>query len=521
MSQMLKSSGGLAAATMASRILGLFREIVYARFMGAGWVADAFVLAFMIPNLLRRLLGEGALTAAFIPVFKEKEKNEGEAEMWRSASAVVSGLVLVLSGAVLLVVLGITLALRLDGLEGKTLLMLRLLRLMFPYVVMVCVAALFMGMLNARGHFFIPALGSTLLNLVLIASVLWLAPLLGSSPQQQIYGLAVGVLAAGIVQVLFQWPQLRGEGFRYRWVSPWSHPTVRQVGSRMVPGMIGVAAYQINVLLTNGFAFWVGDQVVASFNYAVRLMELPQGVFGLSLASYLLPTLSGLAADKNYGEFRKTTRQGLGYLIFINLLAAVLLLTLAEPIVRLLFERGRFDEAATLRTARALTFLAPGLVAFSSVNILARAFYALGDIRTPMRISILCLALNLILVAVLIRPYHEAGMGGANSATGFLNMSLLLYALRKKLGRLDLSSLKGQVPSFLAAALATGVTAVLARQTWDQHFGHTTFGGKLGEVFFPMTLAASVYFLILFCLKLPYVKEMLALLPGGRRFRGG
>jgi len=506
---MLKSSGALAAATMTSRVFGLVREIAYARFMGADWVAGAFVLAFMIPNLFRRLLGEGALTAAFIPVFKEKEKVEGDRAMWQASNAVVSALTVLLTGIVCLVMALISVALALHGFEGKTLLMLQLLRLMFPYVLLVCLAALFMAILNARGHFFIPALGSTLLNLVLIASVFWLAPRFGTLPQEQIVGLAVGVLLAGVAQALFQLPLLRKEGFRYRWITPWMDPTVRRVLRQMIPGTVGVAAYQINVLCTNGVAFWVDDHVVASFNYAVRLMELPQGVFGLSLASFLLPTLSGLAAEKNYEDFRKTLGQGVGYLVFVNLLAAVILLVLAEPMIRLLFERGRFDSYDTMRTARALAALAPGLVAFSGVNVLARAFYALGDIRTPMRISIFCLGLNLILVLGLVWHFKEVGMGIANSFTAFINVGLLIFCLRKKLGRLDLGTLKSQIPGMAGAALVAGCGAYFVSLFFESRFGHATYVTKSVVVFGPMMAASLIYLGVTLWLRLPYAREMM------------
>src|SRR5688572_25085116 len=383
---MLKSSGAVGAATLTSRVFGLVREMVFARFMGDSWVASAFIMAFMIPNLFRRLLGEGALTAAFIPVFKEKEKLKGEAEMWTAANAVISGLVVAAGALVVVAVLAITGVLNLGISDAKTLLMLELLRFMFPYLLLACIAAIFIGILNARGYFFVPALGTTFLNLIMIASVIFLAPRMGERLDQQVFGLAIGVLVAGVVQMAFQLPQLNREGFRFQWVSPWSNDTVHRVSAQMGPAILGVAAYQINVLVTQSFAFWTGKEIVASFNYAVRLMELPQGLFGLSLATYLLPALSGLAAEKKYPEFRATLQQGVGYLIFINLLASVLLFTLAEPIVRLLFEHGKFDAGATLRAASALIWLAPGLVAFSLVNILARGFFALGDTRTPMRI---------------------------------------------------------------------------------------------------------------------------------------
>src|SRR5262249_38875355 len=184
----------------------------------------------------------------------------------------------------------------------KTVLMLRLLRVMFPYLVLVSLAAIFMGMLNARGHFFIPAMGAGMLNVVMIASVFLLAPRLGVELPDKIFGLAIGVLLAGLVQAGFQLPVLWQDGFHYHWVAPWKNETVRHVARQMIPGTIGVAAFQINVLVTTGLGFWVGTGIISSFNYAVRLMELPQGVFGISLATYLLPTLSGLAAEKKYDE---------------------------------------------------------------------------------------------------------------------------------------------------------------------------------------------------------------------------
>ena len=264
MSQMLKSTGAMGAATLTSRVLGMVREIVYARFMGDGWVAGAFLLAFQIPNLFRRLLGEGALTAAFIPIFKAKEKTDGEEEMWRAANALICALVIASAVLIVTVMLGVSLVLAMDMFSAKTDLMLRLLRVMFPYMMLVCLAAAFMGMLNARGHFFIPAMGATMLNVVMIASVLWLAPLMGRELHQQIYALAIGVLVAGVAQAAFQIPSLRSEGFRFAWVPPWNDNTVQAVVAKMIPGTIGVAAFQLNVVLTQGVAFLSDPQIVAS-----------------------------------------------------------------------------------------------------------------------------------------------------------------------------------------------------------------------------------------------------------------
>lgn len=505
---MLKSSGALAAATLTSRVLGMVREIVYYAFMGVGMVNGAFTLAFMIPNLFRRLLGEGALTASFIPIFKEKERTSTEAEMWRAANAVISGLMAAASLITLVAIAGISLALAFHQFQPKTELMLHLLRIMFPYMLLICLTAVFMGMLNARGHFFIPATGAVVMNVVMIGSVYLLAPRLGTTLETQIFGLAIGVLVAGAAQAAFQLPSLRGEGFRYHWVSPWNDTTVRRVVRQMIPGTIGIAAFQINVLTTQSIAFWVDPSIVASFQGAVRLMELPQGVFGISIATYLLPTLAGLAAEKKYDEYRSSLNQGIDHLVFINLLATILLFTLAEPIIRLLFEHGKFTKDDTPLVSWALVCLSPGLVAFSLVNILARAFYALGDTTTPMKISIFCLFINLVFAMALIGRFRQGGLGMANSASACFNVSLLFYALRKKLGKLEFGALRKMLWPIFVAGIFAGLTAWGAYYQWDKVFGHVGLAHRLGAVFVPMTLASLVYWVVALMFKVPPATEL-------------
>ncbi|MDB6016489.1 MAG: putative lipid flippase MurJ [Pedosphaera sp.] len=631
---MLKSSGAMAAATMMSRVLGMVREIVYSWFMGVGMVAGAFQLAFQIPNLFRRLLGEGALTASFIPIFKEKERTTSPQEMWRAANAVISGLlvsatlIIVLAVAAISIVLavgpygkpraatlsgddlrnlrsfsvklkehtgpvskflwegfsdatrqeivtyagtsaesttlkatlveelnrmiqggamyeqtrfaGVKLSPDTRKLAGQTLdggqtaalnrllledafpreisdhqketeLMLRLLRVMFPYMLLICVTAVFMGMLNARGHFFIPASGALIMNVVMIASVFLLAPHMGVTKQEQIFALAIGVLVAGVAQAAFQLPTLRREGFRYYWVSPWRDETVRRVVRQMIPGTIGVAAFQINVLMTQGVAFWVDPSIVAQFNVAVRLMELPQGVFGVSLATFLLPTLSGLAAEKKYGEFRSTLNQGLDHLVFINLLASMLLFVLAGPIIRLLFEHGAFTAEDTPKVVAALVWLAPGLLAFSMVNILARAFYALGDTKTPMKISIFCLGLNLTFALMLVWKLRQGGLGMANTISAAFNVFLLFYALRRKLGSLELETLERIIFQMLGAVAVAGLVAWGLSHWWEQAIGGAGLWRRLGAVFVPMTVASIIYWGMTLWFKVPPALEIGAL----------
>jgi putative peptidoglycan lipid II flippase len=380
--------------------------------------------------------------------------------------------------------------------EPRVELMLRLLRVMFPYMLFVSLAAVFMGMLNARGHFFIPAMGATMLNVVMIASVFLLAPRWGDELPQQIFALAVGVLLAGVAQAAFQLPSLRREGFRYRWVSPWREETVRQVVRRMIPGMIGVAAFQINVVVVQNLGLVIGsvdDPIIAPFNYAVRLLELPQGVFGISLATFLLPTLAGLAAEKNFAEFRANLRHAMGHLLLVNLLAAVLLIVLAEPIVRLLYERGQFGPDSTSDTAFALQCLGGSLIGYSLVNIFARAFYALGDTRTPMKISVVCLAVNLVFAVALVFPLKQGGFGLANTASSTLNFLLLLFALRKKLKTLDLAALRPSLMPMAGAAVAAGLVAWSGGHEWEQWVGHRGLLKQFGAVFVPATAAALTY----------------------------
>ena len=508
---MLKSSGAMAAATMTSRILGMVREMVYAAFMGNTWVASAFTLAFQVPNLFRRLLGEGALTAAFIPIFKKKEVQEGEVEMWRSANVVISGMVTGAGLICLVALTGITIALKVHTFDPETKLMLQLLRLMFPYMVLVCLAAILIGMANARGHFFVPALGAVILNIIMIASVLLLAPRMGRSREEQIFGLAIGVVVAGLAQALFQVPSLRGEGFRYHWITPWRDPILREVVRKMIPGSIGVAAFQINVLATQCFSFWFDPSIVATFNYSVRLMELPQGMFGISLATYLLPALSGLAAEKKYPEFRQTLGQGLSYLSFANLMAAAIAFALATPIVRLLFERGAFGPEATIRVASALTWLAPGLLMFSMNNILARAFYALGDLKTPVKISIFCLALNLAFAIWLVQRQRETGLALANTMSACFNLALLAYALRRKLSRLGLSAVKDTLLILIPNAVLAAFIAAIGFSLWDKHFGHARLWQKVGAVFIPGGIAALIYWLVALLARVPAAHDILAL----------
>lgn len=519
MSKMLQSSGAVAVATMMSRILGFLRESAYSGLIGTTPEASAFYLAFTIPNLLRRLLGEGALTAVFVPIFTQKERTDGLEATWRGAAAVVAAVVMAATVLVVAGMLVCTVLVEGTPLEWRRELMLRLLRVMLPYSVFVCTAAVFISMLNARGQFFLPALGAATMNIVMIGSVYLIAPLFGPNLDQQVYGLGVGVVISGLVQVAFQVPSLLRQGFRFRWVNPWKDPTVRETVKRLLPATIGVAAYQLNVVATQFIADSQAGHVVASFNYAIRLMELPQGVIGVSLATFLLTELSRFAADKKYVEFREALRRGMLYLVFVNGLATVLLVVLAEPMIRLLFQHGKFNATSTIQASTALMGLAPGLIAASLNSIVARAFFALDDTKTPMRIGVFCLALNLVLVLFLVVPFLQLGLAVANSISALTNTALLFYAFRRKMPKFNLVELGRPMAKMLGLAVLAGALAWSGAMAWEAWVGHEGKLRQAGAVFGPLLLASVAYLAGGVGLQMPEALELRDMLLRRRRRR--
>ena len=512
MSKLIQSSGAAAAATLASRVLGFLRETAYAGFFGDTAVASAFVAAFTIPNLFRRLLGEGALTAVFVPVFARREKEEGPEAAMRGGTAVAWAVAGLCTAGILLLMLMATVLVEWVPMPWQRETMLRLMRVMLPYAAFVCVAAVFMAMLNVRGHYFVPALGSATMSLVMIGSVYGLAPWFGKTLEEQVTGLAAGVILAGIVQAAFQLPALRREGFRWAWVKPWTDPTVRESFQRLVPATLGVAAYQFNVVATQAIGSMQADHVLASYNYAVRLLELPQGVIGVSVATYLLTELSRHAADRKFPEFRRMVGEGMLHLCFLNGLASVLLVVLAEPIVRLLFEHGRFTALSTERASMALRFLAPGLLATSLTGIVSRAFYALDDTRTPMRVGLFCLGTNVVLALFLAFPFQQAGLAAANSLSAVLNAALLFYAFGRKMPKFQPRDL---LPSAVRMALLAAMAGVLAwggHVGWDAWVGHEGKLRQAGAVFVPAFLSLAAYVAASLSVGVPQAQEMASVL---------
>jgi putative peptidoglycan lipid II flippase len=425
--------GSIGLATLGSRILGYARDITVAGAFGAGPITDAFFVAFRIPNLLRRLLAEGALSTSVVPVFSATLHRDGPGAFARMVQ-VVTGAGLVVLCAVSAV--GVALApwivavmapgWRTDPAIFDLAVMLT--RLMFPYLVLVGLAALAMGALNAHHRFFTAALSPAVLNVAMIAAVLGLAGKL--SPP--ILALAVGVLVGGLGQFIVQVPEVYRLGIPLRPALDWSHPAVREIGRRLWPAAFSLAAVQVTVVVNTLLASLLPLGTVSYLYYADRVMEFPLGVFGIALATAVLPSMSAQAARREYQALRATLGFSLRLSAFITTPAMVGLVALAGPIVQLLFQRGEFRGADTVFTAQALVGYAVGLPAFSATRIVAQTFYAMGDIRTPVYIGFVSVIVNVALALLLMWPFKHVGLALASSLSSYVNLFGLCWILGRR-----------------------------------------------------------------------------------------
>jgi len=448
---------------MLSRVLGMVRDMLTARFFGTSLVISAFFVAFRIPNLFRALFGEGALSSAFVPVFMASRRNEGEAAAWLLARRVLTLIGLVLIGIVVLGVVGISLALWIPGLKETSAAVLPLARIMLPYVFFICMAALGMAILNSYRLFSVSAFTPALLNITWILSILFIVPLIQGGPSRQIMGLAWTVLAGGIVQFVYQMPALFRVGWRPGIDTDWHHPQVRRVFLLMGPSALGLAINRVNVLINSFLAIrFVGSWAPASLFYAERLIYLPQGILATALGTVLLPVLSDFSARKQYKEMSEAIHHGLRTLLFVMTPAAVGLTFLAAPIVQMIFETGAFDGQSTVLTARALTFYAPGLIVFSLAKVFVPAFYALQDTRTPVKIGLCSVALNFTLniffILTLPEYWKHAGLAFSTVIAEGVNGLLLGLFLRRRLGPFGI---RGILAGLLRALVAAAVMVVV------------------------------------------------------------
>jgi putative peptidoglycan lipid II flippase len=459
-----KAAGIVGTATLLSRILGFIRDVVVAWFFGAGLAADAFFIAFTIPNLLRRLFAEGSLTISFIPVFTECLFKRGREEAFRLARSAWWLLTIVLAAVALLGVLFSPLIVKviargfLSSPEKFDLTIL-LTRIMFPYIFFISLVALAMGILNALGHFAAPALAPVLLNLAMIGSVLLLSPHLAEPSK----GLAIGVIIGGVLQLALQIPFMVRKGFHLFVRSPLYHPGIKRIALLMVPAIFGAAVYQMNIVVARLLASYLPEGSVSYLYYADRLVQFPLGVFAIALATAVLPSLSKQAAAKDMEGLRASFSYALRLVFFVSIPAMTGLIILREPIVRLLFQRGAFDLATTHLTAEALLYYAIGLWAFSGVRIVVATFYALQDTKTPVKIAVISLFVNIVLSVLLMGPMRHSGLALATSLASGVNFILLIGALKKRLGRIGARDiLRSVFRTTASAAVMGGAIALVA-----------------------------------------------------------
>lgn len=457
-----KAAGILAAATALSRLAGLARDMVIAAVFGAGYVTDAFFVAFTIPNLLRRFFAEGSLTAAFVPTFSEVYHQEGRDAARQMFRACWTLLLLVLVGITLLGVLSSPWIVNIigfgfHGVEGKLALTNLLNRIMFPYILFVSLLALLTGVLNVLGHFLLPALSPVLLNLAMIGSALVLAPHFN----QPVLALAVGVLIGGAVQLLVQFPVIYRYGFDLKFNLRFDHPRVLQVARLMLPGVVGVAVYQINVVVTRLLASFLQQGSVSWLYYGQRLFEFPQGIFIVSLAQAVLPSMSRQAAAKDHAGFHDSLRFTLLLILLVALPASVGLVLCATPVYSLFFMSGAFTAHDVEQAARALVWYAPGLLFVGISRVIAPTFYALKDTRTPVIVSIWTMLVNAGLGLALMGPMQHAGLAIALTLASVFNALVLMILLIRRMGSFGLARL---FECLLRLLPGLGLMAVVAHE---------------------------------------------------------
>ncbi len=499
-----RPAGTVAFFTFLSRILGLVRDMVVAFTFGAASHADAFFVAFRIPNMLRRMVAEGALTASFLPVYVDHLENRDPEEAEKVVNIVFTILTLALA---LITVLGVTLSpwiIRLFApgflsVPGKFALAVSLNRIVFPYIFFVSLVALCMGILNAKRHFAAPAASPILLNVFMILGALWLSRYC----DPPIFGLAIGVVVGGLFQFLLQLPALAAKGVRFRPSLSFRHPAVRRIGLLFLPAAFGAAVYQLNIFVSNLLASFLPEGSISYLWYASRLLEFPLGVFGVALATAAFPSLSQQSSRQDTSRYLQIFEDTLGLITFVTLPAMVGLILLRLPIVEVLFQRGAFDATTTLRTADALFYYCLGLWPIAASRIVVSAFHSVQDTRTPVKLSFIAFVANVILSLVLMGPMLHCGLALANSLSAILNGALLFYCFRNRMGvwGLGWAGSTGVKVVIAAAVMGAGLLALEPVLGWDEA---CPFGQKCLRLALRIAAGGGIYMLACFALR---VKE--------------
>ncbi|TFG91994.1 MAG: murein biosynthesis integral membrane protein MurJ [Syntrophobacterales bacterium] len=490
--RVVKAAGVVGLATLLSRVFGFIRDVVVAGFFGAGLATDAFFVAFRIPNLLRRLFAEGSLTIAFIPVFTEYLKKKSREEALELASIAFTLLSIVLAlvsvaGILLSPWIVMVMAPGFTDVPDKYALTVFLTRLMFPYIFFISLVALCMGILNSLRHFAAPALAPVILNVCMIASVFALRGFFADP----ILSLAVGVMAGGILQLVMQFPFLLKVGVRLKPNFRFSHPGIKRIERLMLPAVFGAAVYQVNIFIGTILASLLPEGSVSYLYYADRVVELPLGVFAIAVGTAALPSFSEQAAEEDYERLKRTISFSLRLILFVTIPAMVALIILRVPIISVLFQRGQFDAASTVFTAQALLYYAVGLWAFSCIRVVVSAFYALQDTKTPVKIAVVALLVNVVMSVALMFPMRHSGLALATSIASAVNIVVLTVLLGRRVGRF---LQKDFWTSVLRTTLASGVMWVsiaVVNKTlgWDS-------AGAFSERLLFLTMAIAVGFVV-------------------------
>ncbi len=507
-----KSAGTVGIAVMCSRVLGLVREQIFAAMFGAGFAYDAFVVAFRIPNLLRDLFGEGALSAAFVTIFSKYDTNRTQEETWRLASNVLVFFAIILS---LITLLGIYLARPLVDLlapdfakvSGKAELTATLTVIMLPFLVFISLAAVVMGMLNTKGRFFVPAMASSFFNLGSIVGGVGLALLLPRYGQPAIVGMACGTLIGGAMQLGVQVPTLFKTGFRFFPHLNLRDPGLHSILKLMVPATIGLSATQINIFVNTSFAASCAEGSVSWLNYAFRLVQLPIGLFGVAFSIAIMPVMARHAAKKDVAAMRGTLVSSLTMVSCLTIPATAGLTLLAEPIIRLIFEHGAFTALDTVATAQTLTLYAAGLMAYSANKILVPVFYALDNTKYPVIASFLAVLANIIIINLTINAFQHLAIALSTSCTMFLNFFFLSAVLYRKMGGYSLTALFRGLFKILIATLCMSILLFFARMLLASFLTGSLLQQLLATALL-IFLAASLYAVVLHWLKLPEFTEI-------------
>ena len=493
--QVTKAAGIVGFFTFLSRILGLIRDMVIAALFGSGMMADAFFVAFRIPNLLRRLFAEGSLTIAFIPIFSEYLNKKSKADALELARVTLTILSLIL---VCVSVAGVLLApwiVRIQafgfGSTGsKYELTVLLTRITFPYIFLISIVAFFMGVLNSLKHFGAPAAAPIFLNVGIIAGAVFISPRL----DEPIVGVAIGVIIGGILQVFLQLPWIKKEGMVLwpKW-NP-SHPAVKRIGVLMLPAVFGSAVYQLNQFIGTLLASFLPEGSISWLYYADRLVQFPLGIFGIAISTAALPTLSEHAALDKLSEFSETLSHSLRMVFFITFPAMAGLVVLGAPIVKLIYQRGAFDLHAASMTYRALAFYSIGLWAFSGIRIMVSAFYALQDTKTPVIVASCALFLNLFFSLLFMGPMKHAGLALALSCASGIQFALLVVALRHKLPGVSFSGVMSCAFKSLLASAIMGGGLFVVQNKWGLAYAARGPAYLFVDVAVLVSLGAISYF---------------------------